>query len=103
VLKSEVRLSTMCLAAIGIFDLVATLSLIQIGVQEGNPLFRLLLDGGMGLFIVMKTVFLAGPILVLEWARTMRPTLAEAGTWAAFGLYLVIYAGQLLRLGYLYG
>lgn len=99
VLTAPVRLSTLSLVTLGLADLVMTMILMGQGFQEGNPIFRgLLRDFGPTGFIVGKVFFLAGPILILEFVRTKRPTSAEQGTWIAFAAYLGMLLLQLWRL-----
>jgi len=98
-LKSQVRLSTACLVAIGLFDLVATIFLLGAGLGEGNPIFSRLLQFGPWAFVLGKATFLAGPILIIEYARKHHPDSAEQATWIAFGAYALLLSIQLLRLG----
>lgn len=94
----EVKLSTACLTTIALFDLVTTVILLGRGMGEGNPLFAWLLGFGIWPFVLGKVVFLAGPILILEYARTKNPELAEIGTWVAFLAYLMLYVRHLAGL-----
>lgn len=98
-LGSEVRLSTLCLVTVGLFDLVTTMVFLAIGGEEGNPLFAGLFAeyGPLGL-VLGKVVFLAGPVLLLEYVRTKSPVSAEQGTWVAFLAYLALYGSHLLGL-----
>ncbi|MCW5941410.1 MAG: pentapeptide repeat-containing protein [Fimbriimonadaceae bacterium] len=98
-LGSEVRLSTLCLVTVGLFDLVTTVVFLAIGGEEGNPLFAGLFEeyGPLGL-VLGKVVFLAGPVLLLEYVRTKSPTSAEQGTWVAFLAYLALYGTHLVTL-----
>jgi hypothetical protein len=89
----------MCLVAIGLFDLIATILLFGSGFGEGNPLFSRLLNFGPWAFVLGKAVFLAGPILIIEYARKSHPLSAEQATWIAFGAYALLFSIQLLRLG----
>lgn len=97
-LKGKVYLSTLALTTIGLFDLVTTLILIELGVKEGNPLFRWFLSYGPFHFAIAKVVFLAGPIAMLEYARQHKPRLAEVGTWTSFCLYAMLYVGHIITL-----
>lgn len=98
-LGSEVRLSTLCLVAVGLFDLVTTMVFLAIGGEEGNPLFAELFAayGPLGL-VLGKVLFLAGPVLLLEYVRTKSPASAEQGTWIAFLAYLTLYGSHVLLL-----
>jgi hypothetical protein len=97
-LQSHVRLSTACLVTIGLFDLVTTILLLGRGMGEGNPIFNRLLQHGPWAFVMGKVLFLAGPILIIEYARKSHPKTAEQATWIAFGAYAFLYVAQLLRI-----
>lgn len=98
--RSEVRLSTLALVTIGMFDLVTTLMWLHLGFGEGNPAFAAIAQnwGSVGLALA-KLLFLAAPIALLEYARQRRPVSAELGTWVAAGLYGFLYASHLIQLG----
>ncbi len=99
VLAAPIRLSTLSLVTLGMADLVMTILLMGQGFQEGNPIFRGLLHAfGPPGFVAGKVFFIAGPILILEYVRTKRPTSAEQGTWIAFGAYFLMLVLQLWRL-----
>ena len=97
-LRSPLRLSTACLATIGLFDLVTTIMLFGRGFGEGNPLFSRLAAMGPWPFVLGKAAFLIGPILILEFVRKSHPKTAEQGTWIAFGAYAFLYVLQLMRI-----
>ena len=97
-LQSHVRLSTACLVTIGLFDLLTTILLLGRGLGEGNPIFNSLLAIGPWAFVLGKVVFLAGPILIIEFARKSHPTTAEQATWIAFAAYAILYVTQLMRI-----
>lgn len=97
-LNRRAQLSTTVLCTIATFDLLTTIMLVIIGFKEGNPLFSWLLKHGFVAFALGKLIFLLGPILILEWARTKKPQSAEAGTWIAVGFYVFLYVKQLLYL-----
>ncbi len=98
-LQSEVKTSTMCLAGIGLADLVITVLLLRMGMAEGNPLFGRLLIFGPWAFVLGKVLFLAGPILILEYARRTHPESAEQATWIAFVAYAFLLCLQFIRIG----
>lgn len=97
-LNQPVRLSTLCLVTLGLFDLVTTVLLLGRGMGEGNPIFSRLLQYGPWAFVLGKALFLAGPILIIEYARKSHPTTAEQATWIAFVAYAALYVVQLLRI-----
>lgn len=97
-LNSHVRLSTACLVTIGLFDLVTTIMLLSRGMGEGNPLFSWLLQFGTWAFVLGKVIFLAGPVLIIEYARQKHPETAEQATWIAFAAYAFLYGAQLMRI-----
>ena len=94
----NIRLSTIMLVTIGLFDLVASLALFRVGYTEGNPLFRYLLEQSQASFIFGKIFFLAAPIAMLEYAHALKPKTGDIGTWVAFWLYAGIYVAHMLRL-----
>lgn len=101
ILKSKVHLSTTLLAIIGLVDLLSNIAWLRVGGFEGNPLFAPLLYHGVSTFAFAKIAFLAGPIAILEFARTKHPHSAEAGTWIAFAFYFGLWGTQMLRLGHM--
>lgn len=90
---------TWIIAAIALADLVTTIIFIQHqGAQEANPVFRRYWDMGLGAFVLAKTICVAGPLFILEWARRREPKLV---TWAlrmAIVGYLGLYGMGLLKL-----
>jgi hypothetical protein len=89
-MQASVRLSTLCLLLVGMGDLVTSLMWLNAGYGEGNPLFAWLASHGSLAFALGKVMFLAGPIAILEYARGKRPQAAEAGTWVATILYILL-------------
>ena len=99
ILRAQVRLSTLVLVTIGMFDLVSTLMWMNQGFGEGNPLFSTIAQsGGSVAFAIAKLLFLAGPIALLEVVRRTRPDSAEQGTWLAAGLYGFLYVTHIAQL-----
>lgn len=96
-LRGKVHLSTLCLVTVGLFDLVTTMMLLNQGFGESNPLFAWLLRYGGFPFVMAKVVFLAGPIMLLEYVRLKHPKSAEQGTWIAFIAYAGLYIAHLAR------
>jgi hypothetical protein len=97
-LRERVRLSTLILVTIGLFDLVTSLLLISRGFGEANPIFSWLLRFGSPAFAIGKAVMLAGPILVLEYVRSKDPRKGDAGTWIAVVLYAALYVSHIVRM-----
>lgn len=98
--RRRVATSTLALATVGLFDLVTTLLLLRLGMAEGNPIFaHILAQHGSHAFVGAKVLCLAGPIAILEWARTKHPKSADQGAWLAFVAYFGLYGYQLWRLG----
>lgn len=95
---NRLYLSTVVVLTLGVTDLVATLGWLSLGHQEGNPLFRALWAVGPSVFILVKALFLIGPVAALEYARTKSPLSAEQGTWIASIAYLALWGTQLVRL-----
>lgn len=97
--RHTVRLSTLVLVTVALFDLVSTLMWLNMGHGEGNPLFAYLASIGTGPFVLGKLMFLVLPLLAIEYARTKRPITAEIGTWFAATAYIGLWASHVLRLG----
>jgi len=92
----RIRLSTVVLITIGVFDLVTTLMLLGLGMHEGNPFFAQYAQSPLAL-AATKILFLAGPIALLEFARKYSPRSAEQGTWVAAGAYFTLYVLHLIQ------
>jgi hypothetical protein len=99
ILNQRIHLSTALLVILGTVDLLSTIAWLNLGGAEGNPLFRQFLAHGIPTFTLAKIAFMAGPIAILEYARTKSPHSAEAGTWIAFVAYFGLWGSQLYRLG----
>jgi len=99
ILNSKVHLSTVLLTILGTVDLLSTIAWLNLGGREGNPLFNSILNHGIAPFTFAKIAFLAGPIAILEYARTKHPHSAEAGTWIAFSFYFALWGTQVHSLG----
>jgi len=97
-LKERVHFSTVVLVSIGLFDLVTSLAWLNQGFAEGNPLFAWFAQRGAWAFAAAKILFLAGPVLILEFARQRHPRSAEQGTWIAAAFYALLYTLNLLKL-----
>lgn len=97
-LQGKVHLSTIVLVSIGLFDLVSSLIWLHMGYAEGNPIFARLAAFGAVPFAVGKILLLAGPVLLLEFARKHHPKSAEQGTWIAAVAYGALYAKHLADL-----
>lgn len=90
---------TWLLLAIGLVDLASTLYLIQRGLaREANPMMAwYLVHFGIWAFCAAKTTMLVCPLVILEWARRIKPYL---GLWAlriALVGYLFVYLGVVWR------
>ena len=90
---------TWIIAAIALADLVTTIIFIQHqGAQEANPVFRRYWDMGLGAFVLAKTICVAGPLFILEWARRREPRLVTWALRVAIVGYLGLYGMGLLKL-----
>jgi hypothetical protein len=96
--KGKVHISTLALITIALFDLVTTLIWLHNGMAEGNAVFAWMAAHGSFALVFGKLLFLVGPVLILEYARTVRPLSAEIGTWIAASLYAYLYVNHLLML-----
>lgn len=81
-------------------DLITSLMWLHAGYGEGNPLFSWLASHGSLPFALGKVAFLAGPVLILEYARTKRPHSAELGTWLATLLYMLLLSMHIRSVFY---
>lgn len=97
-LKRPIHASTIVLTSIALIDMITSLVLFRMGYREANHLFRWLLQFGIPAFVGFKFLFLAIPIVLLEYARIHRPKSAEQGTWLAVVLYCAFYAMNLVRM-----
>lgn len=95
---TKVRLSTLALVTVAMFDLVTTLMWLNAGHGEGNPLFAFLASKGSFAFVLGKLAFVVGPLLIIEWARSKRPVTAEIGTWIAALAYTYLWGSHVLAL-----
>lgn len=96
-LQGHVHTSTVVLVTIAMFDLVTTLMLLNQGFGESNPIFAPLVARGSLVFSLGKLLFLAVPVLILEFARKHHPKSAEQGTWIAAIAYGTLYLLHLVR------
>ncbi|MBS1715938.1 MAG: hypothetical protein JST30_16545 [Armatimonadetes bacterium] len=96
--RQTVRLSTIVLVTVALFDLVSTLMWLNMGHGEGNPIFAYLASVGTGPFVLGKLLFLVVPLLAIEYARTKRPVTAEVGTWVAAVAYAGLWGSHVIRL-----
>lgn len=96
--RRHVHASTIVLSSIALLDMITSLILFRMGYTEANHLFRWLLHFGTAAFVGFKFVFLAIPIILLEYARISRPRSAEQGTWLAVLFYCAFYAINLTRM-----
>jgi hypothetical protein len=90
---------TLALGAIGIIDLVTTLVFINHnGAAEANPLMATFLTHGIAVFLTAKLCFLAGPLLVLEWARKSRPVFVARALNVGMIAYVCLYMAGVTRV-----
>lgn len=99
----SLRLSTVVLLTIALFDLVTTIMWLNAGQREGNPLFAYVAEHGNLALAAAKMIYLVIPIVILEYARSKKPLTAELGTWIAAGAYAYLYVGHLLTLHHPHG
>ena len=87
------------LIAICAADLVTTIWLVCAGMAiEGNPVMGHYLDQGIHVFIAAKVLLVAGPLIILEWARRSRPAFVHSMMRATILMYLGFYGVGVLRL-----
>ena len=100
--KRPVHTSTLVLTGIALLDLLTTLVFFKMGGKEANGIFRWFLHYGIPAFIGGKVLFLATPIVILEYARQFKPKSAEQGTWLAVILYCAFYGMNVVALNFLH-
>lgn len=96
--RTQVRISTLALVTVAMFDLVTTLMWLNAGHGEGNPLFAFFASKGSFAFVLGKLAFVVGPLLIIEWARSKRPVTAEIGTWMAALAYTYLWGSHVIGL-----
>ena len=88
------------LLAICLIDMLFTGWLIHTGRgTEGNPLMSFYLENGWPVVIAVKLILIACPILIIEWARRIRPVFAHRALRFAIVAYLSMYAIAFLNAG----
>jgi hypothetical protein len=65
---------------------------------EANPLMAFFLARGVLAFAAAKVTLTAGPLLILEWARAMRPRLGTLALNTALLGYVALYGAGLARI-----
>lgn len=85
------------LIVICIADLIITLALLTKGAVEANPWMKSYLEMGVGYFILIKVMFVIGPIAILEWARRHRPQFVKQMSRLAIAAYLASYFSFMVR------
>lgn len=86
---------TWLLLVIGVADLVSTTFLVRYGlVREANPMMAwYLVHFGVWAFCAAKTTLLVCPLVILEWARRIKPHLALWALRITLTGYLLLYLG----------
>jgi hypothetical protein len=82
-----------------VFDSFFTLIWLQRGGAEGNPVMEWVLERGIGLFLVEKSLLVGGWLLVLVVHKNFR--FAWIGLWSLAGVYglLILYHLSLIASG----
>ncbi len=87
------------LIAICLADLVSTLVFVHAhGAQEANPIMQPFLLMGVIPFILAKSVFVFGPLYVMEWARRRRPKFVLCMMRVCIALYVSSYGAVVYRI-----
>lgn len=95
---------TWLLLVMGLADLASTVLLIRAGiVHEANPLMAwYLVHFGVWAFCAVKCTMLFCPLLILEWARRIKPHVGRWALRAAVIGYLFLYLGAVWRTNHAY-
>ncbi|MEJ5251475.1 MAG: hypothetical protein HPY54_12440 [Chthonomonadetes bacterium] len=90
---------TWLLLALGLADLASTVYLVRHGlVREANPVMAwYLVHFGMWAFCAAKTTMLVCPLMILEWARRIKPYLGLLALRIAFIAYVALYLSIVWR------
>lgn len=90
---------TWLLVAIGVADLASTLYLMRHGVvREANPVMAwYLVHFGVWAFCAAKTTMLVCPLMILEWARRIKPHLGLLALRIALIAYVALYLSIVWR------
>lgn len=100
-LKGICRISreSWIIATICLVDLVLTCIWIRgHSAREGNPIMNFYLQHGMPMFVASKLALIAGPLLILEWARHKRPQFVTRVARFTIAAYLGAYGIMFLRV-----
>lgn len=87
------------LIAIGVADLISTVILLNIGrAVEGNPVMAYFLHYGIGVFILMKMVFISLPVMIFEYCRQYKPQFVTMMVRFAITAYVAVYISLFLTI-----
>jgi hypothetical protein len=95
---------TRAIAALGLFDLLATVFLIATHrAHEANPLFAAIFTNlGPTGFVIFKALLLGGPLVIAELARKRSPVFVRSALRVGLVAYLILllyaYHQNLLNL-----
>ncbi len=83
---------TTVLALLGCFDLMTTIYFLSTGqAREANPFMQhVLMQAGPKGFVLVKALFLAGPLAIMEIARRERPVFVRNALRFAIAAYSVL-------------
>jgi hypothetical protein len=92
---------TIALVCVGGFDLIFTIYLLASGqAHEANPLMRNVLDkAGPNGFVLVKALFLAGPLVIAEIARRHKPEFTRWALRFCIVVYVIALGVAYNRLG----
>lgn len=90
---------TWLLLALGLADLASTVYLVRHGlVREANPVMAwYLVHFGMWALCAAKTTMLVCPLMILEWARRIKPHLGLLALRIALIAYVALYLSIVWR------
>lgn len=91
---------TWLILLIGLADLGSTVYLVRRGLAlEANPIMAwYLLNYGILVFGMAKLALLIAPLVILEWARKVKPVIGYMGLRIALVGYVIMYIGVVLQL-----
>ncbi|MFQ3549525.1 MAG: DUF5658 family protein [Armatimonadota bacterium] len=92
ILKKQVCVESVVLAAICIADMLITLYYVMIGVAtEQNPIMAAAINHSPETFVIVKMASFVPFIAAVEYYRRKQPDFAIKASRLAIGLYLAVY------------
>lgn len=78
--------------ALNVFDALATLAWINVGMEEANPFMAYILEYDTSLFVFIKTVGITAAVALIIYFARRRYAVAVYGLALIFCVYLAVFA-----------